>query len=89
VASIFTNKGNTWIYVSYINKDGKGSKKITGYAKDNPGGRIQAKLIAQKKTLQELQHKQIDHTGKFAEWVGPWIETKYGDGPRRKFYVRR
>jgi hypothetical protein len=86
MASLFTNKGSKWIYLSYIGKDGKWHKANTGYKNGNLGEERQAQRLADAKSLEEKLQTRTDQSGRFDEWAAVWIHTKYGDSKSGKHY---
>jgi hypothetical protein len=80
MASTYSRKDSPFIWIRYRTPEGKWQGKNTGFRRDNPGDRKQAKNLAQKKSLEEMISKTARTGGSaWSEWVASWINSRWGD----------
>jgi integrase len=81
MASTYLRKDSPFIWIRYKSADGKWKNANSGYRKDNPSDRRQAKLLAQEKSLQEATVRvQQPERSVFSAWVPQWLEQRWGKG---------
>ena len=79
MASIYKRKDSPFLWIRYKDAAGKWKSTNTGYRRDNPGDWKQAKMVAKRKSLEEMESKPLTAAShRWEDWVVPWITARWG-----------
>jgi hypothetical protein len=90
MASLFNRPDSPFVWIRYKAANGKWKAANTGFRKNTPGDRTQARLLVREQSAREARQKLVD-PGKasFEEWLPSWVEQKWGQGPKETLRHRR
>jgi integrase len=83
MASTYLRPNSPFIWIRFKRADGKWYSANTGFRKDDPKAKKQAKLLAKKKSLEEAIQRPASGRSAFNEWVEPWLEQRWGKGNKQ------
>ncbi|MEA3212272.1 MAG: hypothetical protein QOE70_5329 [Chthoniobacter sp.] len=79
MASTYLRKSSPFIWIRIKTADGQWISKATEYRKDNIGDRRQAKLLAERLSVEERARRAATGNETWDDWVDNWMITRYGN----------